>query len=1103
MSQDSAIKPKDYLNRTIELGHKMIFTTQHGIKDGEYEYNSIIKGHNNKNKDSHIKLGFGVEAYWVKDRLIKDNTNNHIILLATSNSDRKAILSILSEANKTGYYYRPRIDYELIEKLPNSVFVTSACLGFGGYGYEESEFFIKKLKNKFGKNFMLEVQCHHTQKQIDWNNFILEMSKKHNIELIAGVDSHFIYDNQAEERTAYLESKGIRYENEEGWFMSYPDYDTLFDRFKKQGLMSDDQITRAINNTNLLLEFDEIEYNSDIKLPTIYPNLSQKERNEKLLSILRKEFKTRKLTKPKDEYIKAIKDEFKVVEETKFADYFLFNYEMIKLGKKKGGNLTLTSRGSSPSWYLNNLLNFTTIDRVDSPIRMYPERFATTARILESRSLFDIDFNISDPKPFIEAQKELLGDDNSYYMVAYGKLKEKSAWKMYAKVNNIDFDEANIVSKQLENFEKDYKHADEDEKEFLDVYKYIDKNYHETYNKSKVYQGIIDSISPSPCSHLLLSKPISEEVGLIKVKNEICAAIDGYTAEKLGFMKNDLLTVTVVDIIYKTYERIGINPHTFPELLEIIKDNNKVWDIYKNGYTMCVNQLEKDSTNNKSMKFSSRSISELSDLIAAIRPGAASIVDKFLNRESFEYGLPEIDELIQDEVRESSWCLYQETVMSLLAYSGFSPAETYTILKGIAKKRPEVINEAKDKFFKGLRDKNYEQKSIETLWHVLELNSMYSFNASHSLSTAGDSSYGAYLKSHYPYEFYEVVLNIYSEKKDNDKVALIKQEMKKAFGIDVGDLKFGNDNRKFTLDKKNKKINQSLLSCKNINSDSASILLEISKKNNNLKFKELLDIFSNLKEIGYIIDMVDLGINKPSINKTKIETLIKIDYFSDFAKPKKLLEFKQWYDLLNKRKTFPKETTNKELLKFYPKIEKYLTHGAYYDTIEVKDKRIKNELIEPHMTVVKQSAKTSTVNYQEKVKVLPLSSESVKQYSKIDVDKVLDLIWNDIPDHDFPFIQKVGYELDLLGCIMTDIPKGEVILKVKFSGKSKKENIGIWAQSLRNNNEGWFTFAKKLKLPPKNSIITVVDREIKKYKKDDGTFNKAYKIIEYNIIKEG
>jgi len=1016
VSRDSSIKPEAYIKRALELNHNMVFSTQHGVKDGEYEYYKLCKQNN-------LKFGFGVEAYWVKDRKINDNTNNHIILLATNEKSRKSIIKSLSEANKTGYYYKPRIDYEILQELSEDVFVTTACLGFNGYGFEESENAIIMLRNKFKKNFYLEVQNHHTEKQVEWNKFILKMSKKYNIPIIAGMDSHYIYENQKNERTAYLESKGIYYENEEGWFMDYPTYDIAYNRFKKQDVLSEKEIKESLQNTLKLLEFEDINFDNDIKLPSIYKDLTQEEKDKKLISIIKTN-----LTKNEKKYTDALNEEFKVIKDTKFSDYFLFNYEMIKKGIEFGGKITLTSRGSAPSFYINNLLSFTTIDRVNSPILMYPERFATADRILKSRSLFDIDFNVADPKPFIKAQKELLGDDNSYYMVAYGKLKEKSAWKMYAKVNNIEFDTANKISKQIESFELDYKHAEEEDKEYLNIYDYIEKQYHKIYDESKIYQGIIDSISPSPCSHLLLDKPISEEVGILKIKEEYCACIDGVTAESFGYMKNDLLTVTIVDIIYRVYDKIGIKPHTLPELIDVTYNNNLTWEIYEKGLTMCINQCERDSTKSKVMKFKPKNIAELSDFVAVIRPGASSIVNEFLNREYFEYGIKEVDDLIQTKYKPSSYILYQEEVMKLLAYAGFEASETYTILKGIAKKKPEVVDKAKNKFYDGFLSKGYEKSNIDKFWHVMELNASYSFNASHSLSVAGDSLYGAYLKANYPYEFYEVVLNLYSEKKDNEKVAKLKEEMRIGFGIEVGELKYGNDNRQFISDKNNKKINQSLLSCKNTNTETGNFLYELGK----LNLKSFLEILVNIKN------------NKNIINKTKLETLIKIGYFKQFGKVKKLLQFVEYYDKLNKT-NFSKDNTDEFIL----------------------------NIIKPYC--------------EDKPKTLVLK----------DKEKALQDLWDKIPNQNLDLITQIQNELDLLGYIQSDIPDGIYLFDVKWSGKSKNGNEGAWLISKRNNNEGWFKFKKGLNLPPKESIIITNDVKVTEFED-----RKNYIIQSYNIIKE-
>ena len=197
----------------------------------------------------------------------------------------------MSEANETGYYYKPRIDLDLISTLdPNEVFVTSACIAF--WQYKDIDKTVKDLSGYFGSNFMLEVQAHHTEPQKQLHKRILELSKLHNIELIAGCDSHYIYPEQANDRDAVLEAKGIRYDNEDGWFMDYPDGDTLKKRFEEQGVLSETQIDATIKNTLRFMDFDDYDsdlikvFSNDIKLPTLYPDLTQSQRDKNIKNFL-------------------------------------------------------------------------------------------------------------------------------------------------------------------------------------------------------------------------------------------------------------------------------------------------------------------------------------------------------------------------------------------------------------------------------------------------------------------------------------------------------------------------------------------------------------------------------------------------------------------------------------------------------------------------------------------------------------------------------------------------------------------------------------------------------------------------------------------------
>ncbi|MDM8534725.1 PHP domain-containing protein, partial [Clostridiaceae bacterium HSG29] len=879
---DSTVGYNDYINRISELGYGMMYSVEHGNQGNYLECYE-------KSKNNNIKFGFGTEAYWVIDNKQKDRTNNHIIILAKSEKGMKAINLALSYANIEGFYYKPRLSLEQILNLPkDDVFITTACIAFNGYGEEISKSIILKLYEKFKDNFMLEVQNHHTELQKDWNKFLLNINKEYGIKLIAGMDSHYIYPEQHKERDALLKAKHINYENEEGWFLDYPSYETAYDRFIKQGILSREQITQSLQNTLILLDFNDIEFNKDIKVPNIFPDKTYEERVVHFKEILRNAWNKEVENIPIEKrplYIEEIKKEINIVIETKMADYFILNYYVIKRAKELGGRLTLTSRGSAPSFYITKLLGFTTIDRISAPIKLYPERFMSISRILETRAIPDVDMNCGNPEVFIQAQREILGENSTYYMISYGTLKVKSAFKTYSRANEIGFEESNTVTKGISNYESSQKHSEK----ILNIEDYIDKSYIDMFNESTKYQGIIDSASRNPCACISHNGNVLKDIGVIKLRDDIVTIIDGKYLDGYKYVKNDFLKVNVVDIIYKTFELAGIKPIPSNELMKIVEKDKKVWGLFYDGITMGLNQVEQEGTRNKIMQYRPSTVSELSNFIAGIRPGFASMIDKFLKREKFSYGIKDFDELIQTEQMQDSWLLYQEQIMQTLEYAGFPVDECYSLIKAIAKKVEGVVDEVEDRFIKGFIAKNNTEADARKVWQIIIDNSKYSFNSSHSLSVALDSLYGAYLKAYYPYEFYKVMLDLYTENKDIDKVSALKKEME-YFNIHIGDLQFGLNNTGFVIDKKNNRINQSLKTVKFINSkvcEDMKLLGETNPKT----FAELLTLIKS----------------ETSVNTRQVDVLIKIDYFKKYGSIKKLLKFYEWFNTLTKRKTFKKE----------------------------------------------------------------------------------------------------------------------------------------------------------------------------------------------------
>ena len=851
---DCVSKPIDYIERAIELGHTTYFTTEHGYQGNIYEAYTLCKQHG-------LKCIYGVEAYYVDDMYDKTSRSNyHIMLVAMTEKARKEINRIMSLANADGFYYKPRIDLKcLLSLTPTDTIITTACVAsrmFKGDDWEDN--FLIPLYNHFGKNLYLEVQNHNEDVQILHNKKLLKVKEKYGIQLIHANDSHYIKTEDAKYRDLFLQAKGIFYEDESNFILDYPDSDTIIHRYKIQGVLNDDQIAEALNNTLVFDNSEGIQLDYEFKIPKI----TEGDSNVVLRNIIRDAWKNEKKHIDKDkikEYEQAIYYETKIINDCGMADYFILDHEIIKKAVNEyGAVLTRSGRGSAVSFYVNHLLGLTEIDRIKSPVTLYPTRFMSAERILSSRSLPDIDLNFADVEPVIKASKDILGEEGIYYMVAYKPLQESSAFRLWCKANGYHIDEYNDVAKDLEN------HLE-------------DKKWKQVIEDSKVFRGVIESIAPSPCSFLLLDKPIPEEVGLIRVGNannyEMCCALDGYNCDVFKYLKNDYLTVKVYEIIDKVYKLIGRPIDDIDTLLGNCDD--KVWDIYANALTTTINQSDSNFGKQTLKRYKPTSLAEMSAWVAAIRPGFASLLNNFLDRLPYSTGVEALDNILDDSFH---YLLYQESIMKYLVWLGIEEKGTYDIIKKIAKKK------FKEKELEDLQKKLKDGwvKNVGTIdgfaetWQVIQDAAHYSFNASHSLSVAIDSIYGAYLKSHYPLEYYTIVLTLYAD--DMERTSKLISELP-YFNIKLQPIKFGKSGADYTMDKENSSIYKGIASVKYCNSQIADELLELSKN----KYETFIDLLRDIKE-------------KTSLNSRQLAILTGLNFFSEFGNNSYLLEMIDIYD---------------------------------------------------------------------------------------------------------------------------------------------------------------------------------------------------------------
>ena len=882
---------------------------------------------------------------------------------------------------------------------------------------------------------MFEVQYHNTDSQKELNQYILRLRDRIPAPIIMGCDSHYIAADGGQDRTDFLVSKEMNYPDEDGWYMDYPDGDEAVRRFKEQGVLSDAEIQQAFDQTNCFLDVEEYDcdiFDDSVKLFSLHPDWTQEQKDAEYERLVYEGWAREKPFISADQipkYEEEIRKEVDTVKQCKMSDYFIDDYYIMKRGKEMGGHLTSTGRGSAVSFYTNKLLGFTEVDRIASKVHMYPERFMTAERILQTRSLPDIDQNVAEQDIFAAAQAEVCGADHAIQMIAYGTQKKSAAWKMFAKSQGVDFQTSNEVSNQLKKYEDKLKHAQEDEKDDIDVFDFIDKKFHDIYRKSESYQGIIVSWSPAPCAFLLYQGSIRRKIGLVRIKDKICCLMDGHWAEENHFLKNDLLRVAVVDLIHKGYERAGVPLPNVTELLEMCPPDDPCWDIYKKGCTIGINQVEQPGTSSRVGTYAPKNISELCAFVAAIRPGFKSMYKTFESRKDFSYDVKSFDDLLRTEEMPQSFCLYQEQQMAAMHFAGFPMSDCYAAIKDIAKKRAEKVLAYKDRFIKGFSEalikaedliqEEADEKSM-LVWQILEDSARYSFNAcvpgdtklrkmyggesvtverlfehptskekfvsmdssfkivpnslvgisfagerltyritledgryidctrnhkfptpagekqldeltigdeifvtsdkwmldylvglpvktarvtsirvqqvekvydvemsspyhnfvldngivtsnSHSYCVSLDSLYGAWLKAHHPYAFYETYMRIMQEKGNKEKLQAARDEAMSYFGIKFPPFRFGQDNRDISADEEHGVINNSLSSIKGVGSNIAEVLYDAGQQ----EFTKLVDVLLYLRDRG--------------IKAAVTTQLGKISYFRQFGNDREVL----------------------------------------------------------------------------------------------------------------------------------------------------------------------------------------------------------------------
>lgn len=871
---DVCVKPDNYVNRLIELGdtHKVYFTTEHGTGGDIFYAKSLCDKEN-------IHCKYGIEGYIVPQYHTKEGTedksNYHIIIIPKNNEARKDLNEITSQASIKGFYYRPRLTVDdLLSLNPDNYFLTTACVG--GILRDDigvTDVFVP-LVHHFKRNMFIEVQPHLDVLQLQHNQKCLELSLEYNIPLISACDSHYIYEKEIDDRKNFILGKRNKQEidwSEGSFLLDYPSYDEVTKRYKLQGVLSNKQAEQALEQTLCFLDCEDIELDKEVKMPynPVNKENSISEKNTLLKNKILNNFEhicvEDNLTKDeKEQRLDGLKQEFQTIQDTSelnTSDYFLLNNDIVKEAVKRGGILTRTGRGSCGSYYINRVLGITQIDRFSTTIPMYPDRFMSTARLLENRAMPDIDFNVAEQIPFVDAARHILGEKGCFPMITYGTMKTSAAFRNVCRSKGVEFEEINKIAKSIS-----------DDNNVTT----IPEKYKDLFEESKKYIGIIDSSSVHACAHVLSNQDITREIGVVRIGDSICAMITSEEADEYKWLKDDFLVVTCWKIISEVFKKINHPIMNLKQLLEKVREDSRIWDLYANGITSTLNQVDSEYATNLCRKYKPKTVEELTFFVAALRPSFDSYRERFLNREDFQTGITEYDRVMQPS---GGVPIFQESLMRFFEWLNVPPNESISIIKKISKKKikPDDFTALENKLKEQWVQKTGEIGGFAPIWRDIQSMMAYGFAAPHAYATAIDSLYGAYLKVNYPLEYYSICLNIY--KNDINTTARLSDELN-YFGIKLIPPQVGTSTGEYSIVEESNAIAKGVGAVKYINSEIADKIYCAVKEN---KPKTFFDMLSLLKSIG--------------VSKKQIEPLIAINYFSPYgniATLRMLYQIMQW-----------------------------------------------------------------------------------------------------------------------------------------------------------------------------------------------------------------
>ena len=884
---DGAAKIVDYLKKVKELNQPAAAITDHGNLYGAMEFVQ-------KANDLGIKPIIGYEAYITPgsrfDRPDRENNKRyHLTLLAENNIGYQNLVELVSKAYTEGYYYKPRIDYELLDQHHDGLIALSGCLGgelaqhlapdgsveegntSNERSFEKALDIAKKYQSIFGKeNYFIEIHNHGIKQQLDILDDLVEIAELIDAPLVAANDSHYVEENGAEAHDALLCVQTNRTLDDESRFRFDGSGYYVKSAEEMRKLFPEDKYPGACDNTLAIADRVNYEFNFDNSYLPDFPIEDKNVSPEELLKIKVYEGGERKYGTLTSEIIERIDYELDVINSMGFSSYFLIVGDLIEFSKKRNIR-TGAGRGSAAGSIVSYCLGITGIEPLEYGLIF--ERFLNKGR--KSLPDIDMDFDERYRNDVIQYAIEKYGQDRVAHIVTFATIKAKQAIRDAARVLGLPFSSGDRVAKLMppmilgntatisECLSLDEENTSGYSKEFYSASEELRKQYKNDEEAKQIIDialgleglrrqdGIHAAaivISPDTITKFL---PIQQKGS----NAEIVTQYEMHTVEQLGLLKMDFLGLRNLSIVDRTLELIG------SESLDIDNlklDDEKTFKLFAEGKMTGVFQLESRVAQSTSRSLKPKRFEDIVALVALIRPGPLGagmhneFADRANNRKEIEYLHNDLESILNETY---GVILYQEQVMQIAEkIAGFNLQEADNLRVAMGKKIPKVMEEQRKKFTDGAVSKNYSEQFAIELFDQIAYFAGYGFNKSHSVPYALLAYQTAYLKANYPAEYIAACLT--AVKRDKDRTAIFLSEARD-MGVKVSTPDINLSSSDFTVN--DNEILFGLSAVRNVGDITADkIVLE---RESNGDFESIEDFLSR--------------IDSRSLNKRGVEALIQ------------------------------------------------------------------------------------------------------------------------------------------------------------------------------------------------------------------------------------